>query len=111
LRRQGKINEREQRTHPRRNALQQALGAGNQFIEPQLGSVDHRAGDRFLLCSDGLTDGLWDRQIAELLPAAPEEGGTPCSPAQRLVETAVEASGRDNTTAVVVDVLPPAGAP
>jgi protein phosphatase len=111
LRRQGKINEREQRTHPRRNALQQALGAGNQIIEPQLGAVDHRAGDRFLLCSDGLTDGLWDRQIAELLPAAPEEAAPPLSPAQRLVEAAVEASGRDNTTAVVVEVLPAAGAP
>ena len=34
LRRKGELNEREARMHPRRNALQQALGAGNQFVEP-----------------------------------------------------------------------------
>ena len=39
LRRKGKINEREARTHPRRNALQQALGAGHQFIDPHIGAV------------------------------------------------------------------------
>src|ERR1017187_1761950 len=59
LRRNGQINERESRTHPRRNALQQALGAGNQFIEPHIGAVAYRLGDRFLICSDGLNDGLW----------------------------------------------------
>ena len=63
LRRQGEINEREARTHPRRNALQQALGAGNQFVEPQIGAVARQPGDRFLICSDGLVDGLWDRRI------------------------------------------------
>ena len=45
LRRQGKINEREARTHPRRNALNQALGAGHQFIDPQVGAVGHLPGD------------------------------------------------------------------
>src|SRR3954466_13543097 len=66
LRRKGEINEREARTHPRRNALQQALGAGHQFIEPHIGAVAHRPGDRFLVCSDGLIDGLWDRRLEEL---------------------------------------------
>ena len=37
--RKGEINEREARTHPRRNVLQRALGAGNQFVEPQVGAV------------------------------------------------------------------------
>ncbi len=103
LRRRGAINERQARTHPTRNALQQALGAGNQFIEPQLGAVAHRPGDRFLLCSDGLVDGLWDREIEELARAEPGEGD-PTSRAQRLVETAVRNSGRDNTTAIVVEL-------
>jgi protein phosphatase len=53
--RTGKINEREARMHPRRNVLQRALGAGHQFVEPQLGAVELKVGDRFLLCSDGLT--------------------------------------------------------
>jgi len=104
LRRQGRINEREARTHPRRNALQQALGAGHQFIDPHLGAVGHRPGDRFVICSDGLVDGLWDRNIEEILRTAPGPEDQR-SPAQRLVEGSVEASGRDNTTAVVVEVV------
>lgn len=112
LRRKGEINEREARTHPRRNALQQALGAGHQFIDPHIGAVAHRPGDRFLICSDGLIDGLWDRQLEELVrtpPAASDQ----LSPAHRLVEEAVQTSGRDNTTAVVVELqaVPPATDP
>jgi len=107
LRRHGRINEREARTHPRRNALQQALGAGHQFIEPHIGAVAHRRGDRFLICSDGLVDGLWDRRIEEALCAPPAEGDAR-SPAHRLVEEAVQSSGRDNTTAVVVELHGPA---
>lgn len=101
LRRSGSINEREARTHPRRNALQQALGAGNQFIDPQAGAVGHEPGDRFLICSDGLVDGLWDRQIEEIIRTAPPGQ----SIAKLLVDTAVQNSGRDNTTAVVVELL------
>lgn len=104
LRRTGKINEREARTDPRRSSLQQALGAGNQFIDPQVGAVGHQPGDRFLICSDGLVDGLWDRQIEELARSVPPGH----SIAQHLVDTAVQNSGRDNTTAVVIEALPPA---
>lgn len=109
LRRQGQINEREARTHPRRNALQQALGAGHQFIDPHIGAVAHRPGDRFLICSDGLVDGLWDRHLEEML-RAPASAGDSRSLAHRLVEQAVENSGRDNTTAVVVEVVAAANA-
>jgi PPM family protein phosphatase len=105
LRRKGEINEREARTHPRRNAIQQALGAGHQFVEPHIGAVEHRPGDRFLICSDGLIDGLWDRQLEEML-----RGPAPSAPpslAQWMVDEAVQASGRDNTTAVVVEIVAP----
>jgi protein phosphatase len=104
LRRQGQLNEREARTHPRRNALTQALGAGHQFIAPQLGSLDLAPGDRVLLCTDGLVDGLWDRRLAEILSDSEQPNATA---AQRLVATAVADSGRDNTTAVVVDLVAP----
>jgi len=104
LRRQGQINEREARTHPRRNALQQALGAGHQFIDPHIGAVAHRPGDRFLICSDGLVDGLWDRHLEDIL-RTPATAGDSRSLAHRLVDQAVENSGRDNTTAVVVEVV------
>lgn len=106
LRRKGELNERQAREHPRRNALNQALGAGHQFIEPHIGAVDHRPGDRFLICSDGLIDGLWDRQIEALIRTPPEQATA--TPAWRLVDEAVRASGRDNTTAVVVEIVRPA---
>ena len=108
LRRKGQLNEREARTHPRRNALQQTLGAGHQFIEPQIGTAPYQAGDRFLVCSDGLVDGLWDRRLEELLREAPMEVAG-VSLGRRLVEEAVESSGRDNVTAVVVETPAPAG--
>ena len=110
LRRKGELNEREARDHPRRNALQQALGAGHQFIDPHLGAVGHGPGDRFLICSDGLVDGLWDRQIEELIRHPGSAPGGPAD-AERLVAAAVENSGRDNTTALVIEVCgsaPPA---
>lgn len=106
-RRKGLMSEREARSDPRRSALQQALGAGNQFIDPQIGAVGHRPGDRFLICSDGLVDGLWDRELDELVRSSPEPAGEP-SVAKRLVTSAVQNSGRDNTTAIVVEVVPPA---
>ncbi|PAW67541.1 MAG: protein phosphatase [Opitutia bacterium Tous-C1TDCM] len=104
LRRAKQINEREARTHPRRNSLNQALGAGHQFIEPHIGAVAHRPGDRFVIGSDGLIDGLWDRQIEEQL-RVPEPRPDGVSPAHALVHQAVENSGRDNVTALVFDLV------
>lgn len=101
LQRKGELNEREARTHPRRTSLQQALGAGHQFIDPHIGAVGHRPGDRFLICSDGLTDGLWNWRVEELLRTPV---GTN-SHAQQFVEESVQNSGRDNTTAIVVEVM------
>lgn len=100
--RKGELNEREARSHPRRNVLNQALGAGHQFVDPHISAVAHQPGDRFLICSDGLIDGLWDRQLDELVRTPPPER-TAQSAAQCLVEEAVQNSGRDNTTAVVIE--------
>lgn len=97
LRRSGKINEREAKTHGGRNSLQKALGAGHQFVEPQTGSVGLEPGDRFLLCSDGLVDGFYDARLSDRLSAIPR--GT-LSAAQDLIAESVSHSGRDNTTAL-----------
>ncbi len=99
LRRQGQLNEREARSHPGRNSITQALGAGHQLLEPHVGAVSCQAGDRFLLCTDGVTDGLWDQRLEQYLGAA--AGDKP--KAFRIVERAVEESGRDNCTAIVVE--------
>ena len=106
LRRQGRITEREARAHPMRNALHQALGAEHQFIEPQFGVLPCAPGDRFLLCSDGLIEGLWDRQLEEIIR---QPGPTPV--AQRLLNAALERAGRDNITALVVEALVPPAQP
>ena len=99
--RSGQINEREARSHPRRNVLQKALGGGNQFVDPQLGAVGTEQGDRFLICSDGLTEGLYDHHVADLM-----QSPGPCgNPARALVEASVELDGKDNTTAVVIEVI------
>lgn len=104
LRRAGKLTEYEARGHPGRNALQQALGAGHQFVDPHIGSVGWQPGDRFLLCSDGLIDGLWDRRLEELI-RGPHSADTTESVAEKTVREAVANSGRDNTTAVYLELL------
>ena len=100
--RNGKLNEREARSHPRRNALQKALGGGNQFVDPQIGAVAYESGDAFLLCTDGLIEGLYDHQLAELL-CLPDGGNA--GPARSLVEASLAKDGRDNTTALVIQVV------
>ena len=95
--RNGKITEYEARTHPRRHVLQRALGGENQFVEPQTGAVELQRGDIYLLCTDGLMDGIYGHQVVDILRM---DGS-----AQKLVEESVNQSGRDNTTAVVVQVV------
>jgi len=102
LLRAGQINDYQARTHPRRNVLQRALGGANQFVTPHTGAVKCERGDIFLLCTDGLTEGLFDHALAELLRENPKKTRT--APASLLVEVAVNNSGRDNTTAIVVEV-------
>lgn len=101
---QGKLNEREARDHPRRNVLQRALGAGHQFVDPQVGSVGYSPGDIFLLCTDGVIEGLYDATLLELLRTGTVDE-TSTAPALRLVEASLARSGRDNTTALVIEVL------
>jgi protein phosphatase len=103
LQRTGQINEREARHHPRRTALQKALGGGNQFVDPQVGAVATEPGDQFILCTDGLTEGLYDYQIFELL-RHPDPIAATAPAAQRLVQASLERAGKDNTTAVVVEM-------
>jgi protein phosphatase len=102
--RTGKINEREARNHPRRNVLQKALGGGNQFVDPQLGAVAYESGDIFLLCTDGLVEGLYDDHVVEIL-RDPESHKRSDDRARHLVKEAVEKSGRDNTTALVIEII------
>lgn len=101
MQREGQLSEHQARTHPGRNALQQVLGGKNQRLQPHFGAVRYEAGDAFLLCSDGLVEGLFDSGMKRLIrnPAPSLEA----NPAERLVEEAVRTDGQDNTTALVFE--------
>ncbi len=94
----GVITREQARTHPRRNVVTRALGSDvgllpDHWLLPAIG------GDRYLICSDGLFSELPDDAILSLLAA-----GTPQDAAEALVGAANDAGGRDNVTAIVVDV-------
>ena len=100
MRQRGEITEAEARRHPSRNQIDQSLGNNEAEFQPEIGSEEVHPGDVFLVCSDGLSDGLWDSEIEVLLAAirTPRD----VRPAvQQMVAAAKKASGRDNITAVV----------
>ncbi len=106
LLRHGKITEAEARRHPRRNVLQKSLGGSNQFVDPQVGAVACESGDIFLLCTDGLTKGLYDPQLVEFLrPTVSTAADNNHHAARQLVEESLARDGSDNTTALVVQVV------
>lgn len=94
----GKLTPEEAHTHPQRNMITRALGLTqnlliDEFEEPLA------AGDRLLLCSDGVNSMLRDPEIAEQLAAESAEEAV-----WGLIEAANRAGGHDNITAVVIDV-------
>lgn len=107
LRQEGKISEAEARHHPLRNQIDQSLGDPSNLFQPDSGIERIHPGDVYLLCSDGLSDGLWDREIEEILAGVHRLAEV--RPAVRqLVSRAKQASGRDNITAVLALVEDPA---
>jgi protein phosphatase len=98
---EGAITAAEARHHPRRNIVTRALGI-EPYVRVDSWTMPIIRGDRFLLCSDGLVDEVDDSVIQELLAMHRED---PTAAAQALVDAANASGGRDNITAVVVDVL------
>jgi serine/threonine protein phosphatase PrpC len=95
----GVIGAAEALHHPDRHVITRAIGTGPD-PDPDYWLLPVGPADRMLVCTDGLTDELADHEIAELLASSPD----PQVAAERLVDAAVERGGRDNVTAVVVDV-------
>lgn len=104
LLRQGKITPGQARFHPARNQLTQSLNARPSSIRPQIGAVGCDAGDRFVICSDGLYEGLSDTNIDHFVRNHPESSGT-LSDAETIVAQSVANSGKDNTTAMVITLV------
>ncbi|MFI5888534.1 MerR family transcriptional regulator [Actinoplanes sp. NPDC051513] len=97
----GKLSAEEAAAHPHRALLLRALGAGAQPVEADLALRTALAGDRYLLCSDGLSTVI---QRGEL-HAALAEAGDPEATADRLVELAYASGAPDNLACVVADVV------
>lgn len=87
------------RTHPQRNVVLQVLD-GDSGREPRITTLPARAGDRLLVCSDGVSDALSAAEIHPLLA-----GGPPSHAADALLTAALEAGSRDNVSAVVADAV------
>lgn len=96
----GTIAPEDARFHPDRHIITRAVGA-NEAPQPDFWLIPAEAGERLLLCSDGLNSELDPATIQEIVTGA----GTPQAVADALVARALLAGGRDNVTAVVVDVL------
>ena len=96
----GRLTPEEAHNHPYRSVVTRAIGL-DPVVEVDTYGIVLEAGDRILLCSDGLTDMLDEEQIAETLEAAEK----PAAAAEALLAAANEAGGIDNITVVVVDVI------
>lgn len=94
----GRLTKEEARTHPQRAYLTRALGF-TQDLTVDTERFDLRPGDRFLLCSDGLTAMLSDASIAAIL-----DSGPPSAASWGLIEAANGAGGHDNVSVVIVAV-------
>jgi protein phosphatase len=95
----GLLDARAALRHPRRNVVTRSLGTEPPPV-PDIELRDPAVGERFLVCSDGLTNELSDAEIATLL----QESEDPQGAAGQLVEQAVLAGGRDNVTVIVVQL-------
>ncbi|WP_129841433.1 PP2C family serine/threonine-protein phosphatase [Streptomyces sp. RFCAC02] len=97
---EGRITEEEATTHPQRSLLMRALGSQD-HIEADLSIREVRAGDRYLLCSDGLSGVVSAETMRDTL-------GTyhpPQDTVRELIELALRGGGPDNVTCIVADVL------
>src|SRR5262249_36633272 len=87
-------------SHPQRSIITRALGIDPE-VDVDVYPVRIRAGDRILLCSDGLTTMVRPDEIGEILAGEPD----PRRAGQLLADAANDAGGEDNITSVVVDVV------
>jgi serine/threonine protein phosphatase PrpC len=95
MRRKGQLTDAQAEDHPQRSIITRALGP-EPVVEPDVQTVPAAPGDVFLICSDGLTTMLSEKQIAKLLAGAT----TMAAAVRALIDEANRAGGRDNITAL-----------
>ncbi|MFJ6197754.1 PP2C family protein-serine/threonine phosphatase [Micromonospora sp. NPDC092111] len=96
---QGVISPDEASSHPRRAVVTQALQG--EEVSPSYATMVPRDGDRWLLCSDGLSNVVRPDTLAEVLRETPDRDGC----ARRLIDLALRAGGPDNVTVLIADVV------
>jgi protein phosphatase len=95
---QGRITPEEAAVHPQRSLLLKAL-TGHE-VEPSLTVREARAGDRYLICSDGLSGMVSDETLGEAVQIP-----DPQQCADRMIELALKGGGTDNVTVIIADVV------
>ncbi len=97
----GELSSRQAEGHRQRNIITKAIGT-EPVIEPSLDSSDVEIGDLFLLCSDGLTDLLSNREVEKILTlTAPL-----AQKVDLMIQSANRRGGQDNITVVLLEVIP-----
>ncbi len=96
---QGMLSKDQMRQHPHKNLLERSLGV-LPTVEPDIFETRVAEGEIFLICSDGLTDELSDREIKEILSEGSIE-----EQAERLMAQAKTTGGRDNISLVILQVV------
>jgi serine/threonine protein phosphatase PrpC len=97
---EGRISADDVSTHPQRSLLLRALD-GRSIAEPDLSVHDSQVGDRYLLCSDGLSGVVSDGTLRETLATIAD----PEAVTRQLIELALHGGGPDNITCIVADVI------
>lgn len=96
---EGRISPEEASSHPQRSLITRALD-GRGEVELDLSVRESRVGDRYVLCTDGLSGVVSEQTLAEAL-----QEPAPMSACDRLVELALRGGGPDNVTCIVADVV------
>src|SRR5262249_44154099 len=94
---QGLITPQEAKKSPHRNVITRAVG-NRDYVQVDTGLVNLQPGDRFLLCSDGLHGYLREQDIAPIVKQGSELA------VKRFIELANERGGKDNITAILVEI-------
>ncbi|WP_125775702.1 PP2C family protein-serine/threonine phosphatase [Antribacter gilvus] len=97
----GRISPDEAEHHPQRNVVMRVLGDFDLDLTPDMSVREARPGDRWMLCSDGLSGFVPLEQITEILTSTPE----PSDAVERLVSLAMRSGSTDNITVIVADVV------
>ncbi|MBE5783846.1 MAG: Stp1/IreP family PP2C-type Ser/Thr phosphatase [Clostridiales bacterium] len=98
LLRDGLITKEQARHHPHRNVITRALGAG-ETVDPDIISLDKKLGDKYLICSDGLSEYVSEAEMERILKRTPLEEA-----ANQFLSMALEGGGRDNISLVIAEV-------